>query len=256
MNRTNLIDKHQLDIDILAQPDEQTCGPTCLHAVYRYYGDDIALSTVVSQVDSLAGGGTLAVILACHALKRGYAATIYTYNLQIFDPSWFRGGVLDSSLGIRERLLAQLAAKGGARLEVATRGYLEFLDLGGKLAYRELGSELLLHYLQRERPILTGLSATYLYGCQREHDDEYDDIRGLPAGHFVVVSGYDSAHRRVLVADPLHDNPRFGDRYYHVSIERLVGAILLGSLSYDANLLVIEEIEDSLLTPDTAGTRA
>ena len=29
----------ELDLDILAQPDDETCGPTCLHAVYRYFGE-------------------------------------------------------------------------------------------------------------------------------------------------------------------------------------------------------------------------
>ena len=32
---------------------------------------------------------TLAVLLGCHALRRGYEATIYTFNLQVFDPTWF-----------------------------------------------------------------------------------------------------------------------------------------------------------------------
>ena len=27
-----------LDVPILTQPDDSTCGPTCLHAVYAYHG--------------------------------------------------------------------------------------------------------------------------------------------------------------------------------------------------------------------------
>ena len=26
------------------QPDETTCGPTCLHAVFRYFGEDWSVS--------------------------------------------------------------------------------------------------------------------------------------------------------------------------------------------------------------------
>ena len=33
----------RLSLDILPQPDELTCGPTCLQAVYRYYDDNISL---------------------------------------------------------------------------------------------------------------------------------------------------------------------------------------------------------------------
>ena len=31
--------KLRLPVDMLAQPDEVTCGPTCLHAIYRYWGN-------------------------------------------------------------------------------------------------------------------------------------------------------------------------------------------------------------------------
>ena len=70
------------------RPDS-TCGQTCLHAVYHFFDDPIALERVVAEVEPLEAGGTLAANLARHALRRGYAATIYTYNLRVFDPTWF-----------------------------------------------------------------------------------------------------------------------------------------------------------------------
>ena len=74
--------------DIRPQPDNTTCGPTCLHAVYRYFGDPVDLSRIIAEVPTIEGGGTLSVYLASHALRRGYRATIIPYNLQIFDPTW------------------------------------------------------------------------------------------------------------------------------------------------------------------------
>lgn len=229
--------KH-LPIDIEPQPDDVTCGPTCLHAIYRYYGDELPLSQLVSEVPQLEGGGTLAVLLGCHALSRGYAATLYTYNLQMFDPTWWAPGPSP----IRERLLAQLAHKQGRRrMEVATKAYVEFLDKGGVLRFQDLTPALIRKYLTAGHPILTGLSATYLYRTAREYgpDDEYDDIRGEPSGHFVVVSGYRTGHRTVFVADPLDATPLSEDHHYEVSIDRLIGAILLGIITYDANLLIL-----------------
>jgi hypothetical protein len=67
-----------------------------------------------------------------------------------------------------------------------------------------------------------------------------DDVRGEPVGHFVVLTGYDDETREVLIADPLQSNPLTGSRYYAVNTHRLIGAILLGAVTYDANLLVIE----------------
>lgn len=224
----------RLEFEVQPQPDSATCGPTCLHALYRYYDDPVELGDVIAEVTPLPGGGTLAVSLASHALRRGYGARIYTYNLQLFDPTWF-----GDSVDIVGRLQAQRSAKRDARLDRATEAYLEFFDLGGELRFEELTPDLIRRWLKRGRPILTGLSATYLYGCARERADESDDVRGEPVGHFVVLSGYDPATRMVTVADPLHDNPRFGSRYYDVGAPRLINAILLGIVTYDANLLLI-----------------
>ena len=59
-------------LKILTQPDDSTCGPTSLHAVYQYFDDDISLDQVIAEVSFLQEGGTLAVMLGCHALQ-GYA---------------------------------------------------------------------------------------------------------------------------------------------------------------------------------------
>ena len=105
-----------LDFDIKAQPDEVTCGPTCLHALYQYYDDKISLPQVIREVKSLKNGGTLAVMMGNHALKRGYQASIYTYNLNVMDPTWFKL----SSRKIVENLRRQMRFKNKRRkLQVA-----------------------------------------------------------------------------------------------------------------------------------------
>ena len=224
----------ELELAVLQQPDNTTCGPTCLHAVYRYWGTELPLQQIIGEVGVLPEGGTLAVNLACHALQRGFTAEIITYNLLIFDPTWFWPG-----MDLAERLRIQASAKNEPKVSLATEAYLEFIELGGVLRHEELTPSLLRRFLDRDVPILTGLSATYLYNCAREIDDEYDDVRGYPTGHFVVLTGYDRVERDVLVADPLHDNPAFNGQYYRVDVGRLIASILLGIVTYDANLLII-----------------
>ena len=223
---------------ILPQPDGTTCGPTCLHAVYQYYGERIALDRIIQEVPALEQGGTLAVFLACHALRRGYQATIYTYNLHVFDPSWFG----DTPANLRAKLAEQSRCKQSPKLRKATEGYLEFLDLGGKVRFEDLSRGLIRDALMNDRPILTGLSATYLYRTPRETADDgrEDDVRGLPSGHFVVLCRYDRTKREVLVADPLDPNPLSKSHVYSIGIDRAIGAILLGVITYDANLLILE----------------
>lgn len=228
----------ELPIRIEPQPDDTTCGPTCLHAVYRYYGDENSLSEVVASTAKLDQGGTLAVFLACDALRRGYKATIYTYNLQMFDPSWFAQAGID----VKAKLIEQTAAKDDAKLQHATEGYLEFLKLGGKLRFADLTTRLIRGIIRRELPILTGLSSTYLYRSKRLFGpkDVPDDVHGSPCGHFVILSGYHRKDRTVLVGDPYLPNPvGKGHLFYSVKIDRVICAILLGVLTYDANLLVI-----------------
>jgi len=228
----------RLSLDILPQPDEITCGPTCLQAIYRYYEDDISLDQVIDEVPMLEGGGTLGVWLACHALRRGYRATIYTFKLQLFDPSWLLPGGPD----IVERLTAQLQVKDDPKLHTATKAYLEYFKLGGHLQMTDLTPALIRRYMKRQIPIIAGLSATYLYQSMREFGDDchYDDVRGEPSGHFVVLCGYNRQSREVLIADPLHSNPLSDGQVYHSPAARVINAILLGVLTYDGNMIILQ----------------
>jgi hypothetical protein len=249
----------EIKLDIEAQPDDRSCGPTCLSSLYRYYASGPrrttgaprkglspapSLKDTIAQIHSLDSGGTLAEILGCDALKRGYNATIYTYHLQMFDPSWFADdGLIHDAEDLAARLDEQVRAKPwDKRLKPATRAFKEFVALGGKLRMTDLTPGLIRYHISQGVPIVAGLSSTYLYGVPREHGphDDSDDIRGEPQGHFVMLVGYDTSKREVLVADPLDQNPPFHTAKYRLSVHRLINAVLLGILTYDANLLVIE----------------
>src|SRR5262245_7206699 len=69
-----------LEVERFAQPDDVTCGPTCLAQVYRYYGFDKPLPDVIGATARNPDGGTLAVYLGNAALRDGFEATIYSYN--------------------------------------------------------------------------------------------------------------------------------------------------------------------------------
>lgn len=226
----------QLPVQIMPQPTETTCGPTCLHAVYRYWGSNEKLEDVIGRTRVLEHGGTFAVFLACDALTHGFQATIYTYNLTVFDPTWFR-----QKRDIAERLMAQLEAKDDPRLLGATEGYLEFLRLGGRLRFSDLSPPLVRGLLRRKLPILTGLSSTFLYRAPREYgiNNVSDDARGTPSGHFVVISGYNRQERKILVSDPYSPHPYGTARDYWIRLDRVLNAVLLGIVTHDANLLII-----------------
>jgi len=224
-------------VPIGRQPDDSTCGPTCLHAIYEFYGDSVPLEAVIHSIYQFEEGGTLGALLATDALERGYDAEIYSYNLQIFDPTW---SGLDRDALI-DKLRRQMDIKTDPKFRIASQAYIRFLDCGGRLRFEDLSGAVLHRHLKRNRPMIAGLSATYLYQSARECGlaSDYDDLRGEPAGHFVVLQGYDTATGEVSIADPLAQNPFGGDQFYRMPTGRVLNAILLGIVTYDANLIVI-----------------
>jgi len=231
---------HKLSVDMLLQPNATTCGPTCLHAVYRYFGDPIILEQVIDETISFDEGGTVAAWLGCHAIKRGYDAVIYTYDLNTFDPTWFtkEGDVKED---IIEKLKLQLEYKKDPKLKKVTQAYTQFLKLGGQLRMEDLTRDLLRGFLTKNIPIITGLNSNFLYNSARDLQDtnESDDIKGETTGHFVVLRGYRRENKMVYIADPYGTNP-YASQKYKVQIDRVINSILLGILTYDANLLVVQ----------------
>lgn len=232
---------HELLVQRVLQPDDVTCGPTCLRKVYSYYGLELELAQVLGEIDRNEDGGTLAVFLGISALRRGFGARLYSYDLRIFDPSWFS---LPMDV-LAEKIHRRIPHLSSAKEVRAAQAYLDFLELGGELAFDELTPGLLKRILDRDHPVLAGLSATYLYRWKRERQleelDELvpDDVRGDPTGHFIVIAGYEQWGRRFSLRDPSAHVPATDEGRLVVDAQRLINAILLGDLTYDAVLLEI-----------------
>ena len=225
------------------QPDDTTCGPTCLHAIYQFHGDDMPLDAVIEEAPRLEEGGTLAALLGSHAISRGYKVTIHTYNLQVFDPTWFEPG---SDPARRQAPGARRAPDGskaqicGARLHPVPgpRRHAE-------VRRSHLGSPAALPEARDSAPCGAFFDISFRSPRELPGTNDSDDVRGHPAGHFVVLSGYREVTREVRVSDPWHPNPVSKAGTYWVSMSRLINSILLGILTYDANLVIIEKKSDS-----------
>jgi len=224
-----------LDVPRFEQPDEVTCGPTCLAKVYQYYGFARPLEAIIAETPRNPDGGTLAVNLGISAIGHGFRPTVYPFGLRVFDPTWHRLGRTE----LLDKLRQRAEAVDNRRLERAVRAFVAYLELGGRVRLVPPTPDLLVRILRRGDPILTGLSATYLYGSARELDNRYDDVGGHSAGHFVVVCGYRPRSRRFVVADPFRNVPLSRTGRYTVEAGRLITAILLGDQTYDAVLLTL-----------------
>jgi hypothetical protein len=232
---------NQLNVERIIQPDDVTCGPTCLRKVFAYFGDRVTLDDVLGALERNEDGGTLAVFLGIAALKKQYNARIYSYDLRIFDPTWF--GLSPEQL--TEKIFARFPYLSDEQRLRAAGAYIRFLEMGGVLQFDELTPTLIKDIIDRGHPVLAGLSATYLYRYSRERWDPEqkkhvdDDVRGEPTGHFVVIDGYDHWGRKLTVVDPSEHVPFSSDGRISVDSERLINAILLGDATYDAVLLEV-----------------
>lgn len=232
-----------------SQPDDESCGPTSLHAVYSYYGHTIPLENLVKAVERSLSGGTLGPLLGNHALSNGFDAAIYINNLDVFDPTWFENGKAKPIL-LYNKLEEQMKYKKDPGIQQVSKAYLKYLTLGGQVYFKSLEVPVLQHYFDQKIPIIAGLNATYLYRSPRETYIEgvsvFDDIKGTSCGHFVVLCGYEDRFKNVIIADPHRENPLSHNNYYKVSSHRLLNAIMLGISSCDANMLIIRPKSDSV----------
>ena len=112
--------KSELDVRIERQPDYTTCGPTALHAIYRYYGDPIDLHTVIAETPKLPTGGTLGVHLSVHALERGYEVTTWLCSVRHMDPTWFAQPT-DLLAKLKARALVEIGAVRPGQERIAVR---------------------------------------------------------------------------------------------------------------------------------------
>lgn len=237
------------EIQIHPQPDDESCGPTCLHAVYNYYGHEITLEELARTVERSLSGGTLSPLLGTHAQMAGFDTAIYINNMNVFDPTWFKHGKANP-LTLYKKLEEQIKQKQNPGIQQVSKAYLRYLSEGGLVLFKSLEIPVLTHYFNQKVPIIAGLNATYLYRTPRELYENgvciFDDINGEPCGHFVVLCGYDESIKHVVVADPHRENPLSQNNYYKVSSHRLLNSIMLGISSYDANLLIIRPKSHSI----------
>lgn len=228
---------------ILAQPNGVTCGPTCLQSIYTYHHDIISLEDTIAQTEYLPSGGTIAVLLGCHALKRGYRVSMYSFNTYVFDPTWMS---CEPSI-LLQKLQHQFVWNSNPKIKHATQAYIQFLELGGKINFQNLNFNLISELLKNKTPLLSGISATYFYQNMRDFTDDkdrvvYDEFSGETSGHFIVIYDADE-NENLSIADPYLPHTLSHEHHYIIPYNHWLHALLLGSVTYDAEVLVIEPVK-------------
>lgn len=229
-----------LDVPSYTQPDDVSCGPTCLSQVLAWHGAQHDIDALAGQLRRNADGGTQGVYLGRLALELGYRVRLYPFGVRIFDPTWWEC----EDEEIIELLDARAAALSDPGERDTVMAWADYLRAGGYLAFREPSPRVLTRALDLGRPLICGLNATWLYreARTRRHDNQDDPIGGHAAGHFVVIRGYTGEGRHLHVNDPSPDAPfskGTSAGRYPLSANRLLHALLLGDGTGDAVLVEI-----------------
>ena len=224
---------HRLAVPPLVQPDDVSCGPTCLAAVLQFHGIETNLTRVRAATPKNADGGTLAPYLARAAMAHGLKVRCHPFAVQVFDPTWWDLPADEVTARLRRRTHGLRPG----RLRRVHDAWLAYLEAGGMLSLGELLGGELVAAIDAGHPLICGLSITWLYQEPRERpeDNVDDDIHGSPVGHFVVINGYTDGGATFLITDPWPQPPFDRDGgVYTVSRRRLTQAILLGDATHDA----------------------
>jgi len=186
---------------------KNTCGPSSLQQILAYYGIEMDLKKIMRNVKIYKGGFAFMSDLATYVKKLGFDSKIICYDASIVDPTWSE---------LSKRKIIQKLVKRFKFEKNGIKKLIKFLKVNGKLEIRIPTKELILSYLKKKVPPIICLSSTILRGKSRRYKGKYDDIKGNPIGHFLVISGYDNGY--FIVTDP----SRISKGIYKVKEDKLL----------------------------------
>lgn len=212
-----------------------------------HYGMDVTATAILAELPGLttddgAEWGTVAPELAAFCMKKGFHATVHTFDCRIVDLSWADFPPEKMLARLREVKSTRLIPTLGKNVtDLFVQGYIDLLEAGGELRIRPYVTSALLDELLTTGPFMTTvcMGAFYGKGRARRGDDGkgiLDDVRGSIGTHFVIVRGRDEAGR-YLIADPGK-----ADGLYAVEREHLLGSIMAAQRDCENVLFLIDPI--------------
>jgi len=218
------------------------CGPASLAQLLDYYGCPKTIDEIIKKMELSVdlSIGTFDGFLGKAAIEFGFKARIITQNIYVFDPTWYK--LSRNKLLKKLKVLKKNVNPKNIFLKLCVDGYIKFLKAGGKIDFIPLTKELLINLLKKH-PLLIGISATYLYKTKRYDfkKKKASDISGHPAGHFLILNGYDPKTDKFYITDSWYKIPFSKIGKYKVKSDILINAMFLGQATYDCTVLEIEK---------------
>ncbi len=198
------------------------CGPVSTYNIHKYFGTKITLPEILKDLGVTLKSLTFPSQLANHLRRQSYIVEVLTSCSYVVSPQWM--GKPSSSI------IDQLTKwcgynKKSTWLKGATL-LLEYMKDGGKVTVLNLTTKVLDDYLDQGYVILACLEESWLWGKRKIADKNiFDDVKGNPRGHFVVL--YDKNDHDYRVSDPYPTGLPGREGTYTVSKDTVLTSILL-----------------------------
>jgi len=167
----------RINLPILKQPTNKSCGTTCLRIVLAYHGIEISEKTISKNLIKDQEGGTFITELARFAKTLNLKATCFAYNLYLTDPSTDKN--IDSQTLINKLEKLKNGLKDNWFLEM-TESIINTISSGISYIIKKPNIYLFKSYLRQAIPIIISVNYTSLYNKQ-----------GNPfEGHNIILNGF------------------------------------------------------------------
>lgn len=229
------------------QPTNFTCAHASLSMILSHFGRHLTPESLIPEIKAFRDNkgevcGMLTPWVCSWALRNGFSVEMHCSDSELLDLSW---ASLDSKAKIERMKLARetrtLAALNQETVRTYFDSYIEFIELGGKLAITPyISSELLDNVLVRG-PILATFAYSALYGVGRTKSvglraSVPDDLSGTTCTHAAVIYGRNDKGD-YLIADP------YRSTQFHVAPrDAMIAAIAAASYSCESHIALISEL--------------
>lgn len=218
-------------ITIAEQPTQVSCGQTALAMLLSYFDDRIAPEELMKDIPMLKTDdgkdwGTVIPDLAHWCMRRGYQATLHTFDSQLVHQTWAQletDAIIHELKTLRDTFVFPTIGTHISRTFIDA--YVRYLSDGGILIIAPCITLSLIHTLLTNGPFIATVSYANLYTAKG----------GTTATHFVVVYGSD-ANGNILIADPWKDNG-----FQTVDPERLIGAVMAAQMTCENAVFQIQK---------------
>lgn len=224
---------------ITEQTTDYNCGPTVLSAVLNHFNIAVSPDEISNNLRYFTEEhGTFITCLGMYALEKNLDATIYTYDLDVFDLTWNNG--TDELLYHLNKMLLKCNTEDEMK-RLAIQYYIEFLKNGGHIEICPDFNFTFNNIFSKERAVIAGVSSQILYRGSRINDNGDYDIYGKQEGHFIIAEPAVNASYMGIVdiSDPYGLKSKYGKLNYSITFDTFVQAVLQSTHTHDGAWLEI-----------------